>query len=343
MKRIVFILLCMTMCLAVAYPQAHNSLFNEIVHDFGEIPEKGGKVTCDFVFTNTTGAPITISKVRASCGCTTPEWTSTPVEAGKTGTVSATYNPSGRPGKFNKTITVTFSDGDNARLSIKGDVIKGETPPETQYPVHLGNLFLKAKEIRFPNAAPGKSVTVTLDAFNNSDTAITPSFAGLPAYISYTPTAIAPKSAGKLTFSIKEKTFKKHGRNTGTITYDGNKINYSIDVIDDFSGWTDSQRVNAGKMNLSTTLLNFNKTNNTATLKISNSGSSTLNIKAIQSDNPDIEISKTSLSIKPDKIAEIKVKYPANKINSNGILDIRIYSDDPAGPMKIVKVRIDTK
>src|SRR5690554_2298404 len=52
--------------------------FEKKVHDFGSIKEEGGTVAYTFEFTNTGQMPLVIHNVRASCGCTTPEWTRTP-------------------------------------------------------------------------------------------------------------------------------------------------------------------------------------------------------------------------------------------------------------------------
>jgi hypothetical protein len=91
------------------------------VHDFGTISETGGNVSATFVVTNNTGDPIVLTNVRASCGCTTPSWTKEPIEPGKKGQVTATYNPQGRPGPFEKTVTIT-TNGNPERLLVR---IKG--------------------------------------------------------------------------------------------------------------------------------------------------------------------------------------------------------------------------
>ena len=94
---------------------------NESIHDFGTISEDGGNVSAVFIVTNNTDAPIVITGVRASCGCTTPEWTKEPIAPGKTGKVTATYSPKGRPGPFDKTVTIT-TDGEPNRIVVR---IKG--------------------------------------------------------------------------------------------------------------------------------------------------------------------------------------------------------------------------
>ena len=64
--------------------------FEKTEHDFGKIDEAGGRVSTEFVFKNEGMAPLVLSNVRASCGCTTPSWTKEPVEPGQTGTITVT-------------------------------------------------------------------------------------------------------------------------------------------------------------------------------------------------------------------------------------------------------------
>jgi len=98
--------------------------FEKKSYDFGKIMENAGKVTYEFEFVNTGKTPLVINKVEASCGCTTPNWTKEPIEEGKKGKITATYNPAGRPGVFTKTVTVFSNAGEEPeRLIIKGEVI----------------------------------------------------------------------------------------------------------------------------------------------------------------------------------------------------------------------------
>ncbi|MCL1933628.1 MAG: DUF1573 domain-containing protein [Candidatus Azobacteroides sp.] len=93
------------------------------VHDFGTIKEDGGSVSATFIITNNTKASILITNVVRSCGCTAPAWTKEPIEPGQTGEVTATFDPRGRRGPFDKTITIITS-GDPSRITarIKGVV-----------------------------------------------------------------------------------------------------------------------------------------------------------------------------------------------------------------------------
>lgn len=91
------------------------------VYDFGKI-EQNKPVTAEFTFKNTGSAPLIISKVQPSCGCTVADYTKEPVAPGQSGYVKATYNAKGK-GAFHKSVTITANvEGGAERLTIKGEV-----------------------------------------------------------------------------------------------------------------------------------------------------------------------------------------------------------------------------
>ncbi|OWK70901.1 DUF1573 domain-containing protein [Pedobacter sp. AJM] len=96
--------------------------FESETHDFGKIP-MGKPVTFDFKYTNVGEEPLIISKAEASCGCTVPKYTSTPIKKGETGVISVTFNAAAGPSAFSKAVTLTS----NAKTPIKVLYIKGET------------------------------------------------------------------------------------------------------------------------------------------------------------------------------------------------------------------------
>jgi len=88
----------------------------------GEIPQ-GKPVTFEFVFTNTGKEPVLITDVKASCGCTTPDYSRSPVKPGEKGTVKAVYNAAA-VGAFTKNVTVTLSTDPNPIiLTLSGTVL----------------------------------------------------------------------------------------------------------------------------------------------------------------------------------------------------------------------------
>jgi hypothetical protein len=120
-------------------PNAAKLIFKEESYNFSEVPE-GPQVTHEFKFSNTGKEPLILSNVRASCGCTTPSWPKEPILPGKDGTILVTYNTQGRPGAFNKSITITSNaDESNKVITIKGEVIKAE--PEKSVPLEQPSLL----------------------------------------------------------------------------------------------------------------------------------------------------------------------------------------------------------
>ena len=98
--------------------------FKETVHDFGNVREDGGPVSCEFEFENIGDANLVIVSATAECGCTTPEFPKQPVAPGKTGKIKVTYNPLGRPGGFEKVVTIKANGKPaKARVKIRGTVI----------------------------------------------------------------------------------------------------------------------------------------------------------------------------------------------------------------------------
>lgn len=123
-KTVTVALSVITVFLMSVNAQKAEITFDKKVHDFGQIKEDGGNVTFTFEFTNTGKEPLIIHRVNASCGCTSPDWTKTPIEPGKKGQVTATYNPFARPGAFSKLVFVySNSTNDMEQLTIKGTVI----------------------------------------------------------------------------------------------------------------------------------------------------------------------------------------------------------------------------
>jgi hypothetical protein len=106
-----------------------KAVFEKTTHDFGTIKE-GTQATVDFVVKNTGTAPLIISSVTASCGCTTPDWTRDPIAPGASGKVTAVYNSTGRLGNFTKTVTVKYNgESGTEYLTIKGIVEAVPAPP----------------------------------------------------------------------------------------------------------------------------------------------------------------------------------------------------------------------
>ena len=93
--------------------------------DYGTVTKRGDNGVRSFEFTNTGDAPLIITNVLSTCGCTVPTKPNAPIMPGKTGKIEVKYSMI--PGPIRKTITVESNavnyEGGRIPLKIKGDVI----------------------------------------------------------------------------------------------------------------------------------------------------------------------------------------------------------------------------
>lgn len=121
--------------------------FEESKFDFGSVAQ-GGTVDHTFKFKNTGTAPLVISNIGVSCGCTTPEWTKAPVLPGKTGSIAAHFNSTGKMGMQNKVLTIeSNAAAGNTTVSLVGEVKDASTA---------------AASVATPAPADGKKVKVKI-------------------------------------------------------------------------------------------------------------------------------------------------------------------------------------
>ncbi len=100
--------------------------------DYGTVSKETDNGIRTFEFTNTGNAPLIISNVQSTCGCTVPTKPTEPIQPGQTGKIDVKYNMN--PGPIRKTITVECNavniDEGRIALKIKGEVIvKQEISP----------------------------------------------------------------------------------------------------------------------------------------------------------------------------------------------------------------------
>ena len=133
MKKTLLLALSLTAAAYTAQAQAMKSAaagpvagpaitFEEVKYDFGSVAQ-GGIVDHTFKFKNTGNAPLVISNIGVSCGCTTPEWTKAPVMPGKTGSITAHFNSTGKIGMQNKVLTIeSNAAAGSATVALVGEV-----------------------------------------------------------------------------------------------------------------------------------------------------------------------------------------------------------------------------
>ena len=97
--------------------------FEKTVIDYGTV-NKGDNGIREFVFKNSGNAPLIISNVKSTCGCTIPKKPEKPILPGESEKIQVKYDTK-RVGFIRKSITVTSNAASSPTtiLKIKGQVV----------------------------------------------------------------------------------------------------------------------------------------------------------------------------------------------------------------------------
>ncbi|TRW24002.1 DUF1573 domain-containing protein [Flavobacterium zepuense] len=128
MKRILSLIAFLVIA-TTSYAQSGAKIeFKSDTIDYGTTSKDKDNGVRVFEFTNTGNAPLIITDVKSTCGCTVPTKPKEPIAPGKTGKIEVKYNMN--PGPIRKTITVESNavnvPGGTIALKIKGEVVKKE-------------------------------------------------------------------------------------------------------------------------------------------------------------------------------------------------------------------------
>ncbi len=121
MKKFLYLMVALLFAVGVAQAQDRKAVISadQIEHDFGTIKIANGPVKHTFVVKNTGNAPLVITRVVASCGCTTLNFDKEPIAPGKTAKINVTFDPKGRPlGQTVKTVAV-YSNGKDGSFILR--------------------------------------------------------------------------------------------------------------------------------------------------------------------------------------------------------------------------------
>lgn len=341
-------LLCVfaTVISLVVFAQKTEITFAKTVHDFGTFNESDGKVTVEFEFTNSGLSPLVISRVQASCGCTTPDWTKSPVEPGKKGSITVSYNPVGRPGGFNKSISV-YSNAltERVNLSIKGTVNSSGNRAANELPVVMGDLRLRTKVLQMNNVYKGTVQNREVEIQNTGKTDMKVSVENLPSYLkaTVTPDLLRPNEKGKISVVFNSAACSQWGllNDDAYIIINGNKkhtdefqLKVVSNVIEDFSKLTADQKRKAPIMELMDRNFNLGTLKaggkKSIRIKISNKGVNPLEIRRVSNNNPELSVKPVRLTVNGGKDANLTVDLDSKNMTPGDYRKtIALQTNDP--------------
>lgn len=134
MRKIIFTAFIALFTVSIYAQKGPKIVFKAVDNtiDYGKIYKGEDDGVRVFEFTNTGDAPLIITNVQSTCGCTVPSKPKEPIMPGKSDKIEVKYNMA--LGPIRKSITVESNainyEGGKVHLKIKGDVLERiETSP----------------------------------------------------------------------------------------------------------------------------------------------------------------------------------------------------------------------
>ena len=351
-KQIILLITSLFLSFSIYSQNTATISFSKNLHNFGTIQEADGITTYQFQFKNTGSKALIIKNVKASCGCTTPEWTKAPIAGGKSGFIKVSFDPKNRPGPFNKSITITSNATSSPnKLIIKG-IVKARTKTiDDKYKYTMEGLKLKSNHIAMTKITNTETKTEQLSIYNPTTKIISLEFDRIPTFIKFNKTKFSVKPKEKIIVNITYDASKK--KDWGFVTDrifiivnnkrdSKNKITVSAEIVEDFSKLTKEQTENAPQSYIEQTTFNFGEinkgVNKTHTFTIKNNGKSDLVIRKTKSSCGCTIAKLDSKIIKPGASSDIKITFNSKGLSGKQHKTITIISNDPKKSKQTLRI-----
>lgn len=328
-------------------------VFQEKVHDFGDVKEKMGPVKYEFNFTNRTSRPVKILDVQASCGCTTPGWTRESIPPGKNGFIAASYDPKGRPGFFNKSLSVTTDwDGNPMILQIKGNVIaESKERSSVNWPVAVGSWRLKTNSFNLGKVFINKENTAAqfyISNAGNKPISIN-KLIGPPYMMVEYPARIEVGKEGIVKIKLDGKARKELGYLTDNIEFwtddelqPVKSFSVYATVEEFFPPLSEDEWAKAPVAKLENNSIDLGRLSGQVTvvkdLKIRNTGKKDLMIRYIHSNCICVEVKASKMKLVHDEEGILSISFTTEGKKGQQFKSVTLYTNDPRNPTQRILV-----
>lgn len=340
-----------------AYADGQASRVRWLEHDynFGLMLEEEGPKTGHLSFVNEGNSPVTMVRVRPSCGCTSATYDEDPVAPGDTATIVFTYDPEGRPGRFEKSIRVTFADDSHARLGIRGNVLGTDSSLRTFYPIEVGTLRLTEDVVLADKVRFGAVINRFITGYNASTDTIRPQLSAISNGLTIVPStevvapgdlvtyAIAYDSRATeitgpvaLSFEVAENDRPEAQRHTVTFRAEnipdigryGNDINV-VPLI----------YLAPSPLDLGELIGKQAAKPQRRTVAVTNEGKSVLRVTRVYSDSPAVKAVKLPGDIAPGHTSKIEIEVDPRRLDDGPFrIELKVVSSDPIHPIQTLNI-----
>jgi len=351
-KRIILLAI---MAIMSVIPMTAKIEWLEKNYNFGTFKEADGSVTGRVRFVNKGTDATFISRVRPSCGCTGASYTEKMIEPGDTATISFTYNPVGRPGKFDKTVKVYVGkDNELTVIRISGTVIGSESTLESGFPAESGPLRLETTVLAAGEIKRGTPRHFFLNAYNQGNDTILPKWKSpsKALTVDLKPRAIPPGNIATFSFYLETDAEEKNGplEYPVEIVADGNDpgagkftVDVSAIIVPDTRTMSVEEIDNGPRAYLIPEFVDFGDTEDGKPLEfefvILNDGKSTMTVDRVYSRNEFVRITKAPEKIKAGKKGTVKGKLNPAGIGKGAFrINVEVMTNDALHPVRTARL-----
>lgn len=329
----------------ICLPQSRGNVFggivsvDKLVHDWGDVLESDGELSCYFEVKNISNSPQVITSVVKTCGCTRVDWHKGKIAPGQKVKIRAFYANDEGPHSFDKVLTVYFKDVKKPLLlHIRGEVLKERQPLEKSFPAHFGGIGLKKEEFKVGNLVQGEAVSTYVTVANISGRDITLSWADKSDQLIIEPATLRIKSGKTAQISVTVQSSRAlWGKNFyyARPSIDGVKANSLVSFTavtrENFSSMTEGQLAQAPK--------SYYEQKSVGEFEVFNSGKSSLIIYKVDVDAKHLKCVKSVKCIESGQSAVFSFELLSEEVELMPFV-ASIYTNDPNRP--IMHFYIDT-
>lgn len=353
MKRILFFL-SILFAVNIAVSAQPKISFDKPNQELGYLLWRN-PVTITYNFTNTGSKPLVISNVTTSCGCTTADWTKTPIAAGAKGTVTAVFDAEAI-GRFYKEVGV-YCNASSAPiyLEFNGEVTADARNYSFTHPYGFDAIRLNKEEIEFNDVNKGEKPEFEILVANTSNKSYVPVLMHLPPYLSAKayPEILGKQKSGKIIVTLDSEKLPKLGITRASVYLSRfmgdkvgmeNEIPISIGLLPDFAHVSDFERNNPPKIEVSSKNLQFPamklRQKKSQTVVITNNGNSNLEIQDMQVFSMALAVKLKKRILAPGESTKMKITVLAKNLGrTKGAPRVLMITNDPKQPMVTIRVK----
>ncbi len=316
-------------------------------HSFGTIYEADGPVTTQFALVNDSDTDMRIINARANCGCTTPEFPRGAIAPADTAWIAVTYDPAGRPGRFQKRVVVdTDTEPRRYTFTISGSVVGSEETLRTRYPYELGpKMRLRDRFLIFGDLPDTETKSNYVEAYNCSTDTIRPRIGkvGPMLHVVAQPTVVPPGEQFIYSVVIRGDRNNHWGPQMSTfevISPTGEKlpVEVNFNVSETFGHLSPQQLADAPRIAVPDSRIDLHRVLRgrpvEAIVTIENRGNSTLRLHRVYTPDAALKARLKKQTVAPGKSTTLTLSMDPKEAASRDIINIplTIYSNDPSAP-----------